>query len=62
MGYANPAQTASGLHQRLYARAFVVSDSNRKSHIAFVTVDSGMASQIVKLEVVKKLQAKYGTT
>lgn len=60
MGYANPAQVAAGLHQRLYARSFVVSDSEKKSRVAFVTVDSGMASQIVKLEVVKRLQKKFG--
>ena len=60
MGYANPAQVAAGLHQRLYARAFVVSDLNNESRVAFVTVDSGMASQVVKLEVIKKLRARYG--
>jgi len=58
MGYANPDQVASGLHQRLYARSFVVADD--KSRVCFVTVDSGMASQIVKLEVVKKLKERYG--
>ena len=60
MGYANPEQVAAGLHQRLYARAFVASDLSKQSRVAFVTVDSGMASQVIKLEVVKKLQAKYG--
>ena len=58
MGYANPEQVASGLHQRLYARTFIVDDG--KSRVCFVTVDCGMASQIVKLEVVKKLKERYG--
>jgi len=60
MGYANPVQTASGLHLRLYSRAFVVADTGNKTRVAFASVDMGMASQIVKLEVVKKLQKKYG--
>ncbi|XP_076825359.1 putative neutral ceramidase C [Clavelina lepadiformis] len=62
MGYANPSQIAQGLHQRLYSRTFIVSDLQNKSRVVFVTVDNGMASQIVKLEVIKKLQAKYGNT
>lgn len=60
MGYANPAQIANGLHQRLYARSFIVDDG--KSRVCFVTVDSGMGSQIIKLEVIKKLKEKFGET
>ena len=58
MGYAKPDQVAAGLHQRLYARTFIVDDG--KTRVVFVTVDSGMGSQIVKLEVVKQLKEKYG--
>ena len=58
MGYANPSQIANGLHQRLYARSFIVKDE--ASSVVFVTVDCGMGSQIIKLEVVKKLKQKFG--
>nr|CAB3223360.1 neutral ceramidase-like [Phallusia mammillata] len=60
MGYANPAQTAAGLHLRLYSRAFVVANSSNRSRVAFATVDCGMGSQIIKLEVVKRLKAMFG--
>ncbi|XP_078492504.1 putative neutral ceramidase C [Ciona intestinalis] len=62
MGYANPSQTASGLHQRLYSRTFIVCNNGNTSCVVFATVDSGMASQVVKLEVIKRLKAKYGPT
>uniref|UniRef100_H2ZAL2 Neutral ceramidase n=1 Tax=Ciona savignyi TaxID=51511 RepID=H2ZAL2_CIOSA len=62
MGYANPSQTAAGLHQRLYSRAFIVCNNGNSSCVVFVTVDSGMASQVVKLEVIKRLKEKYGQT
>jgi len=58
MGYANPSQIANGLHQRLYARSFIVKDE--ASSVVFVTVDCGMGSQIIKLEVVKRLKQKFG--
>lgn len=60
MGYAVPSQIAHGLHLRLYSRAFVFADLQKKNRVVFASVDSGMGSQIVKLEVVKKLKAKYG--
>lgn len=60
MGYAVPSQIAHGLHMRLYARAFIFADLEKKNRVAFVSVDSGMGSQIIKLEVIKRLKAKYG--
>lgn len=49
MGYANPQQTAAGIHTRLYSRAFIVDDRQRR--VVFVTVDVGMISQRLRLEV-----------
>lgn len=49
MGYANPQQTAAGIHTRLYSRAFVIDDGRRR--VVFVTVDIGMVSQRLRLEV-----------
>jgi neutral ceramidase len=58
-GYA-AQQTADGLHMRLRARAFIVSDPASGRRIAYVNTDLGAMFQSVKLEVVKRLQAKYG--
>ncbi|XP_027132933.1 neutral ceramidase isoform X2 [Larimichthys crocea] len=58
MGYANPQQTAAGIHTRLYSRAFIVDDGKRR--VVFVTADVGMISQRLRLEVLQALQVKYG--
>jgi len=60
MGYAHPRQVANGLHTRLYSRAYVIADEEKKSRVAFVSFDGGMTSQLLKLEVVKRLQEKHG--
>ena len=65
MGYAVPGQRGTGIHQRLRARAFVIGDDDDatdypKKRVVFVSVDGGMASDIVKNEVVMRLQAKFG--
>ncbi|XP_057681733.1 neutral ceramidase isoform X2 [Corythoichthys intestinalis] len=58
MGYANPQQTAAGIHTRLFSRAFIVDDGRRR--VVFVSVDVGMISQRLRLEVLNALRAKYG--
>ncbi|KAM9837123.1 neutral ceramidase [Aulostomus maculatus] len=58
MGYANPQQTAAGIHTRLFSRAFIIDDGRRR--VVFVTVDVGMISQRLRLEVLEALQVKYG--
>uniref|UniRef100_A0AAQ4RDH4 Neutral ceramidase n=1 Tax=Gasterosteus aculeatus aculeatus TaxID=481459 RepID=A0AAQ4RDH4_GASAC len=58
MGYANPEQTAAGIHTRLYSRAFIIDDGRRR--VVFVTADVGMISQRLRLEVLRALQVKYG--
>lgn len=61
MGYANPAQTANGIHLRQYSRAFVFADKNNSSkRFVFVSTDSCMLSQGIKLEVIKQLKTLYG--
>ena len=50
MGYANPAQTANGIHLRQYSRAFIFLDMTGKRFV-FVSTDSCMLSQGIKLEV-----------
>ncbi|KAK7333291.1 hypothetical protein VNO80_30056 [Phaseolus coccineus] len=59
MGYANTGQTASGIHFRLRARAFIVAEPKGK-RVVFVNLDACMASQIVKIKVIERLKARYG--
>lgn len=58
MGYANPAQINAGIHMRLYSRAFLIDDTTRR--LVFLSLDCGMMGQLVKMEVVKRLQMMYG--
>ncbi|GLI66734.1 hypothetical protein VaNZ11_010675, partial [Volvox africanus] len=61
MGYANPMQTAQGLHTRLFARAFVFAEqANPRRRFTYVSMDACMASQLVTLRVVQRLKAIYG--
>ncbi|XP_023930572.1 neutral ceramidase-like, partial [Lingula anatina] len=59
MGYANPAQTSHGIHLRQYSRAFIIADAAKKSRVVFVNVDACMISEILKIQVVQKLQTLY---
>uniref|UniRef100_A0AAV2LGY6 Neutral ceramidase n=1 Tax=Knipowitschia caucasica TaxID=637954 RepID=A0AAV2LGY6_KNICA len=59
MGYANAEQTAAGLHTRLYSRAFIVDDGRRR--VVFVSVDVGMVSQRLRLEVLQGLKQRFGS-
>ncbi|XP_034425714.1 neutral ceramidase isoform X1 [Hippoglossus hippoglossus] len=58
MGYANPQQSAAGIHTRLYSRAFIIDDGRRR--VVFVTAEVGMISQRLRLEVLSALQVKFG--
>lgn len=57
MGYANMDQTTSGVHFRLRARAFVVSEPQGK-RVLFVNLDACMASQLVTIKVLERLKAR----
>ena len=58
MGYAVPSQRGSGIHLRLRSRAFVFEEAGQL--ICYVSVDGGMASDMVKMRVLDMLQEKYG--
>ncbi|XP_052203621.1 neutral ceramidase 2-like isoform X2 [Diospyros lotus] len=60
MGYANMDQNTAGVHFRLRARAFVVAESPQGARFAFVNLDAGMASQLVTIRVIERLQSRYG--
>ncbi|EGG24663.1 neutral/alkaline nonlysosomal ceramidase family protein [Cavenderia fasciculata] len=59
MGYAMPGQVTGGIHFRLRARAFVFIDANGNRAV-YVSTDSCMIFQAVKLEVIQLLQAQFG--
>lgn len=56
MGYANLAQTDTGLHMRQRSRAFIVADSTTTSNrIVFINSDIGMGDVGVRLEIINRL-------
>lgn len=55
MGYADPKQLSSGLHSRLWSRAFVIADPKTQKRVVFISADLGMIFQSVKQGVVNKL-------
>lgn len=59
MGYAMLHQISAGLHQRLWSRAFIVVDEDKR--IVFVNTDTLAASDVIKARVVAKLTEIYGT-
>lgn len=62
MGYAVPKQKGHGLLQRMRSRAFIVGDMNdERNRLVYVSVDNGMAFQIVKTEVVDRLNKTFGS-
>lgn len=58
MGYANIDQNTAGIHFRLRARTFIVAESSEGPRFAFVNLDAGMASQLVTIKVVERLQSR----
>lgn len=59
-GYA-AQQEVNGLHQRLRARAFIMQGAQGGPRAVFVNVDLGAAHESLKLAVIKRLQARYGS-
>uniref|UniRef100_A0A452U3Y5 Neutral ceramidase n=1 Tax=Ursus maritimus TaxID=29073 RepID=A0A452U3Y5_URSMA len=61
MGYSKTGQNARGILTRLYSRAFVMAEPDGSNRVVFVSVDIGMVSQRLRLEVLNRLQSKYGS-
>ena len=59
MGYAVPDQRGQGIHTRLRARSFVISDNSKT--IAIVIAEIGMGSDLVKSKVITSLNQKIGS-
>ncbi|XP_036192629.1 neutral ceramidase isoform X1 [Myotis myotis] len=61
MGYGKGGQNARGLLTRLYSRAFIMAEPDGSNRMAFVSIDIGMVSQRLRLEVLNRLKSKYGS-
>ncbi|KAF0884318.1 ASAH2 ceramidase, partial [Crocuta crocuta] len=61
MGFSKMGQNARGILTRLYSRAFVLAEPDGSNRVVFVSIDIGMVSQRLRLEVLKRLQNKYGS-
>lgn len=60
-GYAVLSQASTGLKRRQYARTFIFVDpSNPQKRVVNCTADMGMMFQCVYLEVVRRLQERFG--
>jgi neutral ceramidase len=60
MGYAMPQQYTKGIHTRLWARAFIFANADKR--VVFVSSDLCFTTQAVKQTVVEKLKKIYGPT
>lgn len=59
MGYAKFGQDTSGIHFRLFARTFIIEDSDGK-RVVYISCDLGMIDQAVKTQVSTTLSKIYG--
>jgi neutral ceramidase len=60
LGFVRPDQISEGLHQRQYARTFVVADAAGKAPLAIVTCDIAFPTHTLKLAVLDRLRAEFG--
>ncbi len=61
MGYARLDQKTAGIHLRLWARAFVIATPCNDKRVVFVSADLGQVFQVIKQQVMSRLQATYGS-
>jgi len=59
MGYANLEQNTAGIHFRLRARTFIVGERVEGPRFVFVNLDAGMASQLLTIKVLERLNSRY---
>ena len=59
-GFSREGQNTEGLHFRLLARAFIMGELDSTQSLVFVSVDIGSITHSMQLEVVDRLQKKYG--
>ena len=61
-GFSYDGQLTEGIHIRQKSRAFVIAENNGESRLVFVSVDIGSIEHNIALEVVDRLQVRYGST
>lgn len=61
MGFGKAGQNAQGLLTRLYSRAFIMAEPDGSNRVVFVSIEIGMVSQRLRLEVMSRLKSKYGS-
>src|ERR1700730_18469094 len=59
-GFADKRQKTTGVESRLYSRAFIVEDQGAWTRVVIVSADIWAGTSVVKQEVVKRLQEKFG--
>ncbi|GAB9464571.1 Neutral ceramidase [Globisporangium polare] len=59
MGFADTNEKSAGILNRLYARAFVIEDTDTNQRVVFVNCDLQAVFQLVHQEVIKQLKTKY---
>ena len=60
LGFVRADQVSEGLHQRQYARTFVIADASGKTRLAMVTCDLAFPTHTLKLAVLDRLREKFG--
>jgi neutral ceramidase len=60
-GFADKNQKTTGVESRLFSRAFIVEDQRAGKRVIIVSADIWAGTSVVKQEVVKRLQEKFGT-
>ncbi len=60
LGFVRADQIVEGLHQRQYARVFVIADAAGKARVAYITCDIAFPTHTLKLAVLDRLKAKLG--
>ncbi len=60
LGFVRADQIAEGLHQRQYARTFVIADRAGTTRVALVTCDIAFPTHTLKLAVLDRLREKFG--
>lgn len=61
MGYAAPAQTGTGLRQRIFSRAFIVGNVNNPAeNFVYIIADLQSGDTAVRNGVLENLSAMYG--
>ena len=58
MGYSNISQKTRGIHTRLYSRAFIIADSEKR--VVYVSAELLFITPPLSLGVLEKLQDTFG--